>query len=364
MSLLALIGGLDRARFTPTLAAPEEGALTALARRRDVPVRLVPLASPSLRDPRAILRSLRALARAQRLEPFDLLHANSFLAVKQVLPFARWRAVPLVASVRDMVPFSRATGLSLAWCDRVVCVSEATREHVLITTPRRAHDRVRAIYNGVDVEALTAPLGREQARATIGLGTHAGPVFGVVAPIVRWKGQDLFLRAAATVAKADARARFVIAGDGRFADAAYLAEIDRLASDPALAGRVVRAGFVDDIPTLLAALDVVVSPAVAPDPLPRAVLEAMAAGRAVIGSRHGGIPEAVVPGETGLLVEPGSADSLAQAMLALANDATRVLAMGRAGRERAVSRFSIERHVTAMQALYDEIVAPRRSAIT
>lgn len=334
ISLLALLARLDRSRYFPVLSVPAVGDLEARARALGIETLRLTLRDPKPSRPRATLGSMRALAEARRRLGFDLVHANSFIAAQRSLPFALRSRVPLVASVRDIVDFPRGTGFSLGLCDRVVCVSLATRGHVRRFVPRWAHARIETVYNGVDVPWLSAPLSREQARARLGLPADAGQIFGVVAPLVRWKGQHVFLRAAATLAANLPRAAFVLAGDGRFADEEYLREIDALAASPALARRLHRPEFVDDVPALFAALDVVVCPSIAPDPLPRASLEAMGAGRAVIASRHGGLPEAVVEGESGLLVEPGSIAGLRDAMLALGTNEARVEAMGRAGRRR------------------------------
>lgn len=362
ISLLALLGQLDRSRYLPVLSLPADGDLEARARALGIETLRLTLRDPKPTRPRATLGSMRALAEARRRFGCDLVHANSFVAAKRTLPFALLARVPLVASVRDIVDFPRGTGFSLVLCDRVVCVSLATRGHVRRFVPRWAHDRVETVYNGVDTRWLAAPLSREQARARLGLRADSRPVFGVVAPLVRWKGQHVFLQAAAAVAARLPGAAFVLAGDGRFADEEYLREIDALAASPEFAGRLHRPGFVDDVPALFAALDVVVCPSIAPDPLPRAALEAMGAGRAVIASRHGGLPEAVVDGETGHLVEPGSIAGLAGAMLALGTDKARVEAMGSAGRRRAAVKFSIERHALRMQAIYDALLHQRRTS--
>jgi glycosyltransferase involved in cell wall biosynthesis len=86
----------------------------------------------------------------------------------------------------------------------------------------------------------------------------------------------------------------------------------------------------------------------------------MAAGKAVVATRVGGNPEAVVDGETGILVPPGTPPSLAEALLALLRKPEIARAMGEAGRRRAIEQFSVDVMVREIEALYEDLV-PRAS---
>jgi glycosyltransferase involved in cell wall biosynthesis len=89
----------------------------------------------------------------------------------------------------------------------------------------------------------------------------------------------------------------------------------------------------------------------------RTVLEAMVAGLPVVATRVGGIPEIVIPGETGVLVPPDDADALASALRTLVADPDLCARMGRAGRERALAQFSYEQMITKFEAIFDEVLA-------
>ena len=102
---------------------------------------------------------------------------------------------------------------------------------------------------------------------------------------------------------------------------------------------------------LLAAVDVLALPTLWPDPLPRAVMEAMAAGRPVVAYEDGGVPEMVVDGETGLLCQPGDVEGLTRAILEIAGNETRRGLLGEAGRKRARELFSVERHLDRMESV-------------
>jgi glycosyltransferase involved in cell wall biosynthesis len=100
----------------------------------------------------------------------------------------------------------------------------------------------------------------------------------------------------------------------------------------------------------------VVVPSTRPDPLPNAALEAAAAGRCVVASAHGGLPEIVRDGVTGLLVAPGDARSLAHALDGLARDPEQLARMGEAAAADVRERFAPGRLLERVQALYDELL--------
>lgn len=108
---------------------------------------------------------------------------------------------------------------------------------------------------------------------------------------------------------------------------------------------------VSDIWKLMAAVDIVAVPSRWPDPLPRTVMEAMAAGRPVVGYRTGGVPEMIVDGETGLLVEPDDVDGLARTIERLAGDPDLRRRFGAAAAERARGDFSLQAHLDRMEGI-------------
>jgi glycosyltransferase involved in cell wall biosynthesis len=122
--------------------------------------------------------------------------------------------------------------------------------------------------------------------------------------------------------------------------------------------KVLRLGFVRDMPGLMAAADVVVLPFLTTSGIadhPMVALEAMAAHRPVIASRVGGVPEIVRDGDTGLLVPPGDSAKLAQALLALLRQPALRQELGARGGALVAQRFSIERVSALTEALYREL---------
>jgi len=167
----------------------------------------------------------------------------------------------------------------------------------------------------------------------------------------RHKGLDFLVSAAALVPGA----QFVIAGEGP--DRAIL---ESQAKSLGVADRVILLGHRSDIPDLLATCDLFVLPSFF-EGLPVSVVEAMASGKPVVATAIGGTDEAVENGVTGLLVPPGDAVRLAEAIRAVLADAALAARMGSAGRRRAQEEFSAEMMIRRTEALYDELLAGGRA---
>ena len=194
--------------------------------------------------------------------------------------------------------------------------------------------RIRVIRSGVAPSTATGA----GIRAQFGIRDNEVLVT-CVARLVEPKGHEDLIRAGAGL-------RLLFVGDGPYARR--------------LAGRgAILAGPRRDVAEIVAASDIVALPSRFREGCSNSVLEAMAAGKPVVASRTGGTPEVVRDGETGILHDPWDVEALRGALLRLAGDAPLRLAMGSAGRERAVQEFSLDRLVGAYDALYCELTASR-----
>jgi glycosyltransferase involved in cell wall biosynthesis len=172
----------------------------------------------------------------------------------------------------------------------------------------------------------------------------------VLGRIADWKGQDVLVRALAEPALAEIGARAVIAGDAYPGEAAP--DIRALADALGVQDRVEFAGFVTNPEQILASVDAVAVPSTRPDPLPNSAIEAQAAGIPVVAANHGGLPEIVKDGITGMLVAPGDAGDLAKALRRLADDPQASARMGQAAAADAAERFSLGRMLDEVEAVY------------
>jgi glycosyltransferase involved in cell wall biosynthesis len=145
--------------------------------------------------------------------------------------------------------------------------------------------------------------------------------------------------------------KLLIAGDGPLAES--------LAGHPF----VERIPFQHDLSQVWNRFDIVVQPSTEPDAFPRSVIEAMSHARPVVGSRTGGIPEAIEDGVTGFTFQPGDAPALADRLRVLIADATLRAAMGEAARKRCESMFTVERQIRRLTGIYRRIAAASAHAV-
>jgi glycosyltransferase involved in cell wall biosynthesis len=288
---------------------------------------------------------LGAALRLRRLVPgHDVVHFHTARA-HALAPFCRRLGARLVVTRRmDYVP-AGGPYVRLLYnhaVDAVIAISAGVRQ-ALVRVGVRA-ERIRVVPSGIDVAAFVVPEA-ERAAVRAGWGLAATDVVVVVVgALERRKGHAVLLAAARRLAPLAPELRYVFCGAG--------GEAERLAAAAApLDGAVRFAGFRRDVAACLAAADVVALPSLA-EGLGVAALEAMAAGRAVLASRVGGLAEVVVGGVTGLLVPPGDPEALAGGLLRLARDAELRARLGAAGRARVAAEYTTARMAEGTLACY------------
>jgi glycosyltransferase involved in cell wall biosynthesis len=229
--------------------------------------------------------------------------------------------------------------------DRTIAVSEAQRQWYL-SAFHAEPDRVVTIYNGVRAQRPLGAEERSHIRAALGIPQDA--VMFLQAAIMRpGKGHGDLIRGWAQLG-AD-KGWLVLAGDGPLRPS-----LEELAQSLA-ASRITFTGFRDDVRQLMSCADVVVHPTHL-DALPTSVIEAMAAGRPVVASDVGGVPELITQ-EEGILVPPGDEAALARAITTLGNDEVLRGKLGSAAHARFKRSFDVDVWVQNLRALYDEVTS-------
>jgi glycosyltransferase involved in cell wall biosynthesis len=219
------------------------------------------------------------------------------------------------------------------------------------------YSKLRLIHNGIDAgEFASRMLSREQARDQLGIPTDA-IVFSSVANLFAYKGHFDLLPALHSI-RDRLHQHWILLSVGRDVDG-NLARLLRLSEDLRLTPHVRFLGERADVPAVLSGADIHVS-ASHHEGFPNNILEAMCAGLPVVATAVGGVPELVVHQRTGLLVPAKDSESMANALLLLADDSVRRFSMGSAGRARVEKCFTLERSVAALENAYSAL-APRCS---
>lgn len=292
-------------------------------------------------------RDLRAIGQIRghlkRLRP-DILHTNDSHALTTA-GIASWGLkLPLrVASRR--VDFRIRSTWKYRWlCDRVVCVSHAVAG--VCRQAGVAQDRLHVVHSGVDPARMAAG-DRERGRKSLELADRQRLLLSVGA-LTAHKGHAVLLRALPAVLAQHADLVVAFAGVGELE-----ARLRSQAEELGIASRIRFLGFRDDIPDLMQACDLFLMPSVE-EGLGTAAIDAMCAGRPIVTTTAGGIPELLPTEEHAWIVPPGEAPALAAAIEnAFANPAEAYRRAARA-RQRAIEHFTSGAMVTGMLAVYDE----------
>ena len=355
--VLELASRMDRRKFNVMVCSLKPlGRLGEELRARGV--RVVSLSGSGKFD----LRVLRRLWRLLKNEQPDVVQAFLFWAniaarlLSQLTPRCR-----VISSYHDeVVPegwLKRGIDrLTMRWTKYIVCCSEAVRRSV----GRR--------IGGEKEQFVVIPFGVEANRfgdagklSGTALGLQEGlPVIGTVCRLIEpKKGLRFLLEAVVHLEREAAKpvCQVLVVGEGPAEE-----NLRALSAQWGIAPRVVFSGMRRDIPQLLSMLDIFVLPSLY-EGFGIAILEAMAAGKPVVASRVGGIPEFVVSGESGLLVHPGDSIALAAAIRQLLAQPEQAKAMGRRGQEHVRKHYSIESVVRQHEQIYEMCVAQTSSFI-
>jgi len=212
-------------------------------------------------------------------------------------------------------------------------------------------DKMHVLWKGIDRARFAAAESRAaETRAALGLGPHDLAI-GTVGRLAWQKGIDDLFAAVRLVHPELPRARFFVAGEGR--DAAVVTEAARA---PGLGGAVTLLGQRNDVPELLAAMDIVVQSSKR-EVMAQTTLEAMAAGRPVVSTTTVGADEAIEDGVSGLLVPVSDATALAARILELAGDPARRASLGHEARARIAAHFTSESMLDRCETILDAIRA-------
>ncbi|GLC28481.1 glycosyl transferase [Roseisolibacter agri] len=332
-----------------------QGAMGARYAAAGIPVHEVPVRSLVGLD---TARAIRRFAARLRTGRFDVLHSHDLYTNVVAVCAARLARIPAIVASKRWTEWRLAHRMLNRGVFRLAdCV---VANSARVGTTLRAHDRVPAgrvavVTNFVEDAAFArwTPDERLAQRRALGLADDA-PVVGIVARLRAEKDHALLLDAIALVRARVPAVRLVLVGDGDEHEA-----LEARADALGIRDAVVFAGHRPNRPNPHQLFDVSVLCS-KHEGFPNTVVEAMAAARPVVATAVGGVPDALVASETGLLVPPGDARALADAIAALLADPARAEQMGAAGVARAREVFHATAVVPQLTRLYDGLLARAR----
>ena len=370
-ALWRMLAARDPERVRPLVLFGEEGPAADLMREINVETHVLPLTGKVREVRKDTLRAgaflhlgrLAAMvayavrvARFARQHRVEVIHTNTIKAHVYGALAGRLAGLPVVWHLRDYVNesyFPQAAvrmirRLARSWPQHVVAVSRSVLEQLQLGDGGR---KSTVVLDGLTDRELDTPTNphRRSAEQTL-------KRIGIIGRLARWKGQHVFLDAAARVLAAGYGAEFHVVGAPLFGEGDYEAALHRQAAELGIAEYVHFHGFTRDVTGELSRLDLLVHASVTGEPFGQVILEGMAAGVPVIASRGGGVPEIVTHGENGLLTEMGDAAGLAGAVGALLDDPVNAHRLACNGHRHVREKFRASDGASAVADIYRQIL--------
>lgn len=342
--IVVLSEGLRERGHEILAVCPPGGWLPGQLRGAGIPVIETPM--NGLNGSRAALTLRKAVVQNQ----VDVIHTHLTRATYVGYCAGLMAKVPVISTVHVFTP-----DIAYRWLPRQKHWFVAVSEHVRQALLKRGllASRVHTVYNGTEFrpEERLAPHGELSVRAELGLPADAELV-GLFGRVDTFKGHQIVVRAARSIVDRCPRAHFVFVGP---AESGIQQALWEIASSQGVEDRLRFTGVRDDVPRLLAAMDVATLPSET-EACSMAIIEAMAMGKPVVATRAGGNPELIVDSETGFLIER-TPEALAQAVVALLQDSERRIRFGKAALGRAESMFSAPVMAKNMEAFYKHVLS-------
>ena len=377
IALADLLRHLDRKRVEPTVVLGSAGPLLERI-SSDVPVHVLPMdpdivrarkdsiGLASLWNVRSALRTMTYILQLRRLirrmRP-HLIHTNSLKSAVIGGIAARLAATPVLWHIRDRIAedyLSPSAVRAIRLLARVIPQYVIANSAATLSSLQLHRVPSAVVPSGVDTSKFSASGNPGHPAAK-----HPGQqIIGLIGRICPWKGQHIFIEAAAAVHARYPQVRFRIIGSALFTDQPYERQIVTMIEECGLRDIIKLTGFRADVERAIQSLDIVAHASITGEPFGQVIVQAMASGKPVIATNGGGVPEIIVDRESGILVPMGDAQAMANAICSLIANPVAATALAQAGLKRVQERFTISVTVDKLTSVYEELAAkyPRRAA--
>lgn len=350
--LLSLVENLDRDRFDPVVLSFTEGPMVDRLQAMNIPVEVIPTTKPFNF---MVWGKVKDLMQRHQIQ---LVHAHGTRACSNVFQPTRSLGLPLVYTIHgwsfhdDQHPLLkkvRVMGEKLLTrkADTNISVSLSNQQ-----TGKRYFSEFESVVvnNGIDQQKFNPERNLKNIRQELGIPAHTTLIL-FVARFIHQKQPLLLLRSFALAARQQPELRLLMVGDGD-----QKAEALTLVQELGIVDKVIFEKFRQDVPDVLAAADIFVLPSLW-EGLPIGLLEAMAMGKAIIGTRVDGTSEVLQHGQNGILLEvEGLEQSLAEALLSLAADPQQRERLGKGARSTISTTYSATTMTRQIEAIYTKLL--------
>ena len=360
--------GMDKTLYEVDLACAPGGRLISLVEENHMEVRTFKNMVQPLRPFKDTL-ALIDLTAFLRKNPYHIVHTHNSKAGFLGRLAAKLVGVPVIVhtvhgfAFHDEEPlwrqmlFRNLERLASRWSDRMIFISQplidwALKDHIV------GEDKITKIYSGIQLDKFHPVKSEEkdQIRSKWSLQKEEA-VVGIVSKLWEGKGHTVLIEAFKLLKEKIKDAKLVIVGEGYLYD-----ELFRRVGNNGLRDSVLFTGFQMDVSEIIATFDVAVLPSFF-EGMGRVILEAMAMEKPIVASRVGGIPDLIDQGINGLLVRPGDARELADALERVLSDNGLAKKLGKEGRKKIKDQFSADVMVRSIEKLYRELLARKGIAV-
>ena len=360
--------GMDKTLYEVDLACAPGGRLISLVEENHMEVRTFKNMVQPFRPFKDTL-ALLDLTAFLRKNPYHIVHTHNSKAGFLGRLAAKLVGVPVIVhtvhgfAFHDEEPlwrqmlFRNLERLASRWSDRMIFISQplidwALKDHIV------GEDKITKIYSGIQLDKFHPVKSEEkdQIRSKWSLQKEEA-VVGIVSKLWEGKGHTVLIEAFKLLKEKIKDAKLVIVGEGYLYD-----ELFRRVGNNGLRDSVLFTGFQMDVSEIIATFDVAVLPSFF-EGMGRVILEAMAMEKPIVASRVGGIPDLIDQGINGLLVRPGDARELADALERVLSDNGLAKKLGKEGRKKIKDQFSADVMVRSIEKLYRELLARKGIAV-
>jgi glycosyltransferase involved in cell wall biosynthesis len=362
-SLEGLVRSMPQEKYRYTVALPSPGPLEERLREKDIPVDIIPVESWRwwtrtidqqlkfwLLFPLQLVSLGRWVKYLWKKKP-GIIHININRLVEPVIA-AHIVGIPVVMHFRD-IPSQMSYRFVLGKKGFYWLMNLAN--YWIANSHATGHDIRPFCKRSVEVIPNAIDLIHFDTNSHNGKTVHQDfpHKVAMIAGLVPWKNHYEYIELAKKVLVIRDDVEFLIVGTGQKEYTSYL---KKLAEDLELSGRLKFMGFIENVPSLLKNIAILIHTTTL-ESFGRVFIEAMAARRPVVAFNSGGASEIVVDGETGLLVPPGDLDAMAAAVSQLLDDPISCRRMGESGRKRVEEYYLLDKHCQAVTKLYDKLLA-------
>jgi glycosyltransferase involved in cell wall biosynthesis len=367
-SLLDMVGHLDREKYYPIVSFPSEGKLMWEAKRMGIETKVIafhPGISQLSREngnqcfrhlplvPWYLMPTVLEIAGFVRKRDIDVIVTNGIKCHFIGSMISLMTGAKLIWHVRDLIEGGWLKWMLRVWGrfspDKIITNSHAVGRIF------SGNGKTEIVYNGIDLSSFGARIDGRKIRSEFKMGKNT-MLIGTIGHFAPLKGYEELLGAMREVVRAGFDVKLAIVGDTIYRNSdRYKQKILKIVDSMALRDKIIFTGFREDIPEILASLDIFVL-ASRCEGFGRVNLEAMAMGKPVISTNTGGIPEVVLDGVTGIIVPPGDSKTLSHAIMRLLGSPHLRECMGQEGRRRVEKYFTLQTHIQRIQEIYGDIL--------